>query len=348
MLEARTVSLLGASATVCSSEKKGRHVIATADLNSGEHLLSCYPRAWAVMHNYKKRVCARCLRTLPRRPPTAKEHGEPQAHSSTNTPPTREEVESDRSLECLAGAAAKLSLQASQAVAPAEHDGTTDTTAPTGSEDADALEPPETPESMATGAASSTGVLPFSCEGCRQSYYCSSDCQSRDAPRHSPLICPAHRYFASSKVDRDSTNLLFLLVCFLNDILLGCMDSAFQQSPFDDALVMAPGKETLESLQSHRAEWTDDDVTHWRRVLKPLMAFLGPANPIWSKETESLRRDLTSPQWLEESLSRIESNCFGLFDEKDALLARVVYPEASFFNHCESTPENEDRNGSSF
>ncbi|KAH6561267.1 hypothetical protein BASA50_000277 [Batrachochytrium salamandrivorans] len=109
----------------------------------------------------------------------------------------------------------------------------------------------------------------------------------------------------------------------------------------DMQLCGPPSFQDFMDLQSHFSSWTSDMTHEWRKSLAFLIKLLVecdvfPCNDIPTHSAES-------QQLIMHMVSRIESNCFGIWKShgKEACMGRAVFPAASYFNHscvpnCES------------
>lgn len=153
------------------------------------------------------------------------------------------------------------------------------------------------------------------CRDCDQVYFCSLACHDSYISVHKGTwICGAMRKLATLKVDKHGKSVAKLVLAVYwerqtrGQRLLHCTNVHGLKSTFEHVL----------ALESHYDDWPDDDRKEWRRLQQFLFTQLSSNGILEEHETEVDIMHL---------VSRIESNCFGLYLEKKSKepVGRGVY-----------------------
>ena len=203
------------------------------------------------------------------------------------------------------------------------------------------------------------GRLSTACDECDQCYYCNSGCKSDHALSHS-ATCPALCKFAGlKKVGKETMAVLRLL--------LEVLAREHTASPLANASIAGGdampdetrGCQTFEALQHHPASYdTTKEATDWSKCCTTFRHIVEQCDWCpWSprglapKDASSCPLAASPPTdaELHALVSRIDSNCFGVFREGQGeatgrarldasgrnvdLLGRGVYLDACLFNH---------------
>jgi hypothetical protein len=106
-------------------------------------------------------------------------------------------------------------------------------------------------------------------------------------------------------------------------ILKEATDTTTYTVPFDLDLQSTTCWNNIQLLQSHYSSWSDSILSNWKKSRAFIVKLLLDVDLLLPNEDDDFVMHL---------ISKIESNCFGLFNEKGVCMGRAIYPLASYFN----------------
>lgn len=199
--------------------------------------------------------------------------------------------------------------------------------------------------------AQSTHPFLLCCKSCDQLYFCSANCLSIAISSNHHYVCKSFRKLATHKAPLHEKSVLKILISILSrrsfdngdffsewlPVSHYCTQCPFHQERFIEVSIISKPPiltnysdernsnpyQPVAALQSHFDNWSKDQIMNWQKIKVFIYKLVIEAELI--KDTESIESIL-------ELISKIESNCFGIYNEKEQCLGRVMYPLASYFN----------------
>ena len=189
--------------------------------------------------------------------------------------------------------------------------------------------------------ASTDSQFTLHCRTCDQVYFCSARCFKICLGAGHHRVCKAYRKLATHKAPTHEKGVLKIVLSILYtkcvdegkhlddsvrllESVLGDMDESAISIQNDDISGDTASSSWIQvdSLQSHFDDWPEDDIRSWRKTKQFIAQLLFESSLIDSDTTD----------FLMHLISKVESNCFGVYSGKGVCMGRAVYPTASYFN----------------